>query len=109
MYQKPQVREVQPSRVESVREVTGNEAEALLQKYGYNSSSNSTIRGNPSKEMTFEEMLALEIAKENQKKERKPTTFRSDGYYSETKYGTEEESGYGFKIEIRSDMKIPKY
>jgi hypothetical protein len=108
VYQKPQVKEVQPSRVEGVREVTGNEAEAILQKYGYNNSS-STIKEKPNKKMTFEEMLELQNAKEKQKKESKPATFRSDGYYSETKYGTEEESGYGFKIEIRSDMKIPKY
>lgn len=110
MYQKPQVREVESSRVESEREITGYEAEELLRKYGYNQNSyTSTIKEKPENKMTFEDLIKLEDSKQKQKKQQKPATFRSDGYYSETKYGTEPESGYGFKIEIRSDMKIPRY
>lgn len=110
MYQKPQVREVESYRVESEREITGYEAEELLRKYGYNQSScTSTIKEKPNTKMTFDELIELENSKQKQKKDQKPATFKSDGYYSETKYGTDPESGYGFKIEIRSDMKIPRY
>jgi hypothetical protein len=108
MYQRPQVREVESSRVESEREITGYEAEELLRKYGYTNSS-STIREKPNTKMTFDELIELENSKQKQKKEQKPATFKSNGYYSETKYGTEPDSGYGFKIEIKSDMKIPRY
>lgn len=109
MYQKPQVKEVQASRVESEREVIGYEAEELLRKYGYQSSHTSTIKEKPENSMSFEDMIKMEESKRKQKMEQKPATFNSDGYYSETKYGTEPESGYGFKIEIKSDMKIPRY
>ena len=109
MYQKPQVKEVQASRVESEREITGYEAEELLRKYGYNNQSCSTIKEKPNTKMTFDELVKLEEDKRKQKNEQKPATFRSDGYYSETKYGSDPESGYGFKIEIKSDMKIPRY
>jgi hypothetical protein len=108
MYQKPQVREVESSRVESEREITGYEAEELLRKYGYSQSS-STIKEKPSTKMTFDELIKLEEDKKKQKYEQKPKTFNSNGYYSETKYSTEPDSGYGFKIEIKSDMKIPRY
>ena len=40
----------------------------------------------------------------------KPTTFNGDnGYDSEVKYGTDDDTGFNFKIEITTDMKIPKY
>ena len=110
MYQKPQVREVQASKVESEREVTGSEADALLKKYGYGQSSSNTIKEKPNTKMTFKELIELEESKQKQKKEKKPATFKpNNGYYSEKKYETDAESGYGFTIEIKSDMKIPKY
>lgn len=109
MYQKPQVREIQPSKIESEREVVGYEAEQLLKKYGYGGTKSNTINEKPNSKMTFSELIELEKSKEMQKKEKKPATFSSDGYYSETKYSTEADTGYGFKIEIKSDMKIPKY
>ena len=39
-----------------------------------------------------------------------PITFDGkNGYDSEVKYSQDEDTGFGFKIEISSDMKIPKY
>ena len=39
-----------------------------------------------------------------------PITFDGrNGYDSEIKYSQDEDTGFGFKIEISSDMKIPKY
>jgi hypothetical protein len=40
----------------------------------------------------------------------KPTTFDGrNGYDSEVKYTSDDDTGFGFKIEITSDMKIPRY
>ena len=39
-----------------------------------------------------------------------PITFNGqDGYDSEIRYGSDSDSGYGFKIEITTDMKLPRY
>ena len=52
-----------------------------------------------------------EFAKRQQKENGpNPITFDGrNGYDSEVKYSTDEDTGFGFKIEISSDMKIPKY
>ena len=89
------------------------EAEQLLRKYGHQSQQFSTREepqiSHPSQNLTFEEMIAQEEAKRISEEERKrqialgpkPLTFDSrNGYDSETKYGTEEDSGFSFKIEI---------
>jgi hypothetical protein len=105
-------RQIEGQRVESEREVTGQEAEELLRKYGY-SDRQDTIRDNSvnkSDNLTFEEMLKEKEEKDKQKIHSvKPITFHSDnGYHSETKYGSDESTGLGFKIEVTSDMKLPK-
>jgi len=39
----------------------------------------------------------------------RPITFNGqNGYDSEIKYGSDD-SGFGFRIEITTDMKLPKY
>lgn len=119
--ERPQVRQIEGQRVEAEKEVTGWEAEQLLRKYGYGNSQHSTF---PEKQiepqnqgLTFEEMCRIEQEKkqiENQKKSQqmwgpKPITFSgNNGYSSEVKYSQDDELGFGFKIEITSDMKIPK-
>ena len=68
--------------------------------------------------ITFEQMVEQEEAKRKSEEERrrqqmygpKPTTFDGrNGYDSEVKYTSDDDTGFGFKIEITSDMKIPKY
>ena len=68
--------------------------------------------------LTFEQMIAQEEAKRKGEEMRrqqmngpKPISFDGQsGYYTETKYGSDDDSGYGFKIQITSDMPIsPKY
>jgi hypothetical protein len=40
----------------------------------------------------------------------KPVTFNGkNGYESEIRYGSDSDSGFGFKIEITTDMNLPKY
>lgn len=117
--QRPQVRQIENQQVESEREITGYEAEQLLRKYGH-SKFNSTMSkeiSDSQNDLTFEEMVRLEELrlKNEQDIKRaktfgpKPTTFSGDnGYNSETKWGQDEESGFGFKINIVSDMKLPE-
>jgi uncharacterized protein YifE (UPF0438 family) len=119
--ERPQARIVDQQHVESEREITGWEAEQLLRKYGHEPQQYSSITNEPvtqKKELTFEEMISQEEAKRqneemmrNQKQNGpKPITFNGNkGYDSEVKYSTDEDTGFGFKIEISSDMKIPKY
>lgn len=121
--QRPEVRITQSQQVEANgRPVDSWEAEQLLRKYGYRgtqySSVSETEATNTSSGKTFEELVAEEEARLREERMRKwhqangvkPVTFDgSNGYYTETKYGTDDESGYGFKIEISTDMKLPKY
>lgn len=120
--QRPEVRVVQGQQVEQVRDVTGYEAEQLLRKYGYQDQHFSTIPAENTTEatndLTFEEMVAqeemkkkeIERKKDMMHKGPKPSTFDGrKGYDSEIKYGSDEETGFGFKIQIVSDMPIPKY
>lgn len=117
--ERPQVRIVQPQQVESEREVTGYEAEEILRKYGVDQQ--FSTRQEPQQpiqpEMTFEEMVLRQEAKEKEEKLRKqqqmngpkPITFRGGQYDTEVRYGSDEETGFGFRIEITTDMKLPKY
>jgi hypothetical protein len=119
--ERPQARIIDQQHVESEREITGWEAEQILRKYGQQPQQYSSIPTsiqNNQKELTFEEMIAQEEAKRKEeilKRQQKlngpkPITFNSkNGYDSEVKYSQDEDTGFGFKIEISSDMKIPKY
>ena len=119
--ERPQARIIDQQHVESEREVTGWEAEQILRKYGHQPQQYSYIP-EPAKSqqpsLTFEEMLAQEEMKRKEemlKRQQRlngpnPITFNGqNGYDSEVKYSTDEDTGFGFKIEISSDMKIPKY
>ena len=119
--ERPQARVIDQQHVESEREVTGWEAEQLLRKYGHQPQHYSSIP-EPEKtqqsDLTFEEMIAQEEAKRKEeylrqqqiKNGHKPVTFNGNkGYDSEVKYSQDEDTGFGFKIEISSDMKLPKY
>lgn len=119
--ERPQARIIDQQHVESEREITGWEAEQLLRKYGHEPQQYSSITNEPvtqKKELTFEEMISQEESKRNDEIMRRqqrangpnPITFNgNNGYDSEVKYSTDEDTGFGFKIEISSDMKIPKY
>lgn len=119
--ERPQARIVDQQQVESEKEITGWEAEQILRKYGHQPQQYSSIPEPQQHEqpaLTFEEMLAQEEAKRNDEMLRRqqrrngpnPITFDGrNGYDSEIKYSQDEDTGFGFKIEISSDMKIPKY
>ena len=119
--QRPEVRLVQNQQVEINENpnIDSWEAEQLLRKYGYQDTQYSTHQEKPASvnnELTFEQMIAQEEARikgeemrrQQQMNGHKPASFDGrGGYYSETKYGTDDDSGYGFKIQITSDMPIP--
>jgi hypothetical protein len=121
--ERPQARVIDQQQVESEREVTGWEAEQILRKYGHQPQQYSSIPEpeqtiNTTQNMTFEELMALEDQKRREEESRinqkingpNPITFDGRrGYDSEVKYSQDEDTGFGFKIEISSDMKIPKY
>lgn len=113
---RPEVKVVQSQQIETNENpnIDSWEAEQLLRKYGYNQTEQPQTT--PSNNMTFEEMVAQEEAKrrnEQMKREQqmrgpKPISFGGDQYYSDTTYGTDSDTGFSFKIEITSDMNIPK-
>ena len=118
---RPEVRVVQNQQIETNDNpnIDSWEAEQLLRKYGHQSSSNNTNipEKNVDNGLTFEEMVAQEemrlknekIKREQQMRGPKPISFDGrNGYYSETTYGTDSDSGFSFKIEVTSDMNIPK-
>ena len=101
-------------------DISQNERDALLAKYGFKSTPTYTqpVASDPNAHLTFEEMCRREderLAQERMRRHQqmmgpKPTTFGGqNGYDSEVKYGTDDDTGFGFKIEIVTDMKIPKY
>lgn len=121
--QRPEVRLVQDQQVETNENpnIDSWEAEQLLRKYGYQNTQYSTHQEAPlpvDNGLTFEQMIAQEesrirgeeMRRQQQMNGPKPVSFDGrNGYHSETKYGSDDDSGYGFKIEITSDMPIPKY
>lgn len=115
---RPEVRVVQPQQ-EDIRDaqIDSWEAEQLLRKYGYQCEQ-TPQQNNSQKGLTFEEMIAHEearirqetLAAQQKTNAPRPISFDgSGGYHSETRYGSDEDSGYGFKVQITSDMPLPKY
>ncbi len=115
------IRQVEGQRVESEREITGSEAEEILRRYGYEQNQKFSTREEPVKEpnndLTFEEMFRQQEEQRKSEENRrlaeingpKPITFNGrSGYESESKYISDDELGFGFKIEITTDMKLPE-
>ena len=118
-----EIRVIQSQEIETKSvEVSGSEADALLAKYGYKQqyTTPEQVKSDPNQNLTFEEMARRQEAKEAEQRARlerqrngaQPVSF--DPYsmnYSETKYSTIEsdnESTFGIKVQIVSDMKIPR-
>lgn len=119
--QRPEVRVVQGQEVQTNTnpQIDGWEAEQLMRKYGYQNTSYSSNDTQPVEQpgLTFEEMVRQaedkeiydRLRKEQQMNGPKPISFDGrNGYHTQTTYETDSDSGFGFKIEITSDMNIPK-
>lgn len=122
--QRPEVRVIQNQdiQINNNPQIDNWEAEQLMRKYGYQntqySSNQEASTSSQDNGLTFEQMIAQEEARIRDEKMRrqqqlngpKPISFDGrGGYHTETKYGSDDDSGFGFKIEITSDMPIPKY
>lgn len=119
---RPEVRIIQDQQTESTPvEVTGYEAEQLLRKYAPNQKFTTHQHSEPevpiNNDLTFEEMVALEEEKLRKQREAQqhranapqPITFNGqNGYDSEVRYKSDD-SGFGLKITISTDMKLPNY
>jgi|TARA_B110000483_G_C18045599_1_gene484356 hypothetical protein len=101
---------------EEVREVTGSEAEELLRKYGYGQEDKQISTRLPDKKdtskLTFEELIKLheeeQSALKAKKENKNPISFEAkNGYDKEIKNVSDD--GFNFKVEITTDMKLPKY
>ncbi len=117
---KPDIRIIQ-SQEETNNEVNINswEAEQLLRKYGHKPEY-STIQQPPQQidnGLSFEEMVAKQEEIERLERNRQtqkynspsPITFNSNnGYSSEVRYAADDDTGFGFKIEVSTDMILPR-
>lgn len=120
--QRPEVRIVQgqEEHINNNPQIDSWEAEQLMRKYGYqNTSYSSNEPPQPVEQpgLSFEEMVRQAEEKESQDRLRKqqqmngpkPISFDGrNGYHTQTTYETDSDTGFGFKIQITSDMNIPK-
>lgn len=119
---KPEVRIIQDQQTEinETPQIDSWEAEQLMRKYGYAQNVGNSVQqdNTVSDGLSFEEMIEIEERKRKEEEIRRrqaiegprPITFDgANGYSSETRYGTDDDSGYGFKVQITSDMPLPKY
>lgn len=114
---RPEIRIIQDQQEEiKPADISQNEADMLLAKYGYKPQQQYYQEPqNQDNGLTFEEMIRQEELKNQQRmydqmmkaKGPKPYTFGGN-YDSETIYGTDGDSGFTFKVNIVSDMPIPK-
>jgi hypothetical protein len=112
---RPEVRIVQDQQEEiKPADISQNERDMLLAKYGYKPQT-TYIEPQEDNGLTFEEMCLREeqrLSGERAKKYQqmmgpKPVTFGGN-YYSNEEYGTENDTGFTFKVSVVSDMPIPK-
>jgi hypothetical protein len=120
--ERPQVTMIEPQSEETKpANIPSWEAEQLLRKYGHQPEQFTTRQDYPNPPapgLTFEEMIAQQEAEERNNQMRrqqqmngpKPKTFDGGrGYDSEVRYTSDDDSGFGFKIEITTDMQLPRY
>jgi len=123
-----EVRLIEPQSEQSApANIPSWEAEQLLRKYGYDNQQftnrpqqiQEPTTVDPNANLTFEEMIAQEEARQREEAERqrlrqqqqmgpKPMTFNGqNGYESEVRYSSDD--GFSFKVEITTDMQLPRY
>lgn len=125
---RPEVRLIEPQSEQSApANIPSWEAEQLLRKYGYDNQQftnraqpiQEPTTVNPNANLTFDEMIAQEEARQREEAERqrlrqqqqmgpKPMTFNGqNGYESEVRYSSDD--CFSFKVEITTDMQLPRY
>jgi hypothetical protein len=116
---RPQIRLVQAQSEESKEiQIDSYEAQELLKKYAYTYKEPEIQQPIQQVDngLTYEQMLELDRKKKEalavnrikRDDSPKPITFSGDNYTSDVKYGHDSDSGFSFRIEITTDMKLPK-
>jgi hypothetical protein len=119
-----EVRIIQSQEIETKTiEVSSSEADALLAKYGYKEQHHihtEPINVDPNNNLSFEEMIRKQEARDSELKNRqemqrngpKPVSFDPNNInYSETRYTnleSDDQNSLGIRVQIVSDMKIPR-
>ena len=120
MYQKPEVRIIEPQQEQTTPiEVTNSEAASLLAKYGYKSpefnNPQQPTHHNPYQNMTADDMWMAQQRELEQQREMeyqrrygpKSITFDSnDIRYSNTEYRQLDDDNFGIQVQVVSDMPI---
>ncbi len=113
---RPEVRIIQDQQEEiKPADISQNERDMILAKYGYTTPQTNYLEQPVDSGLTFEEMIRQEELKNQQRLQEqfkkangpKPYTFGGN-YDTDTIYGTDGDSGFTFKVNIVSDMPIPK-
>jgi len=98
---------------ETTPNVSSWEAEQLLRKYGFDKQySSQPIQPIPTQEpgLTFEEMLHQEDVKRKEEEMRRKQRLEDNRRdHNEVRFSSDEDTGFTFKVEIYSDMKLPRY
>ncbi len=119
--QRPEVRVIETQSEQTIPiDLEQSEVEKLLAKYGHKSQYNKSFDNDPNQNLTFDEMIIRQEQKEKDERSRmqqlrngaKPVSFNNEDLgYSETKYtdiDIDDQNKFGIKIQIVSDMKLPK-
>jgi hypothetical protein len=121
MYQKPEVRLIEPQQEQTTStEVTSSEAAALLAKYGYrNPEYNAPTQpvNDPNQNLTADEFFAIQQREFEDQRQRelqrmygpKASTFDSNNIrYSNSEYRDLDVDGqnFGIQVQVVSDMPI---
>jgi hypothetical protein len=113
---RPEVRIIQDQQEEiKPADISQNERDMILARYGYPTQQTNYLEQPVDSGLTFEEMIRQEELKNQQRLQEqlkkangpKPYTFGGN-YDTDTIYGTDGDSGFTFKVNIVSDMPIPK-
>jgi hypothetical protein len=120
MYQRPEVRIIEPQQEQTTPiEVTNSEAASLLAKYGYKSPEfNLPAQNqvdNTNRDITMEDFIRMEKIELEKQREMeyqrrygpKSITFDSnDIRYSNTEYRQLDDDNFGIQVQVVSDMPI---
>src|SRR5581483_3570846 len=114
---RPEVRIIEPQQSTETKEVSvlDWEAQQLLQKYGFRPDQVQVPIvpqpvNNPQADLSFEDMVRLEELERNRELEIQRRRNYPDPNYNNTNYVTDPDSGFNYKIEIRTEggLKIPR-
>ena len=109
--ERPIINFIEDQKIEDTSSnVSSWEAEQLLRKYGFDKQTSQPEPIQEQNGLTFEEILYQEEIKRKEGKIRiKQRSEDNRRDHNEVKFSSDEDTGFVFKVEIHSDMKLPRY